>query len=115
MRCAMPREHHDRIEGSNSRQPLRVSCASDDPPTPRERRVVGFACKPADSAPVSGIYRVVHNLHRAPHEIVVLCGEELPTCRSCKFDVTFTLVEAVEHVTHDMDFAGSIFEWERAA
>ncbi len=111
----MPREHHRWFEGSNSRQPLRVSCASDDLPTSPEPCVVEFACKPGHSAPASGIYRVVHKLHRAPHEVVLLRGEELPTCRSCKVDVTFTLVEAVEHVTHDMDFAGPILPWERAA
>ncbi len=64
---------------------------------------------------MSGIYRLIHKLHRAPHEVLVLRGEQLPTCRSCKTEVTFTLVETIDHITHDMDLAGPIFDWERAA
>jgi hypothetical protein len=76
---------------------------------------MSLVCHAGQSAPASGIYRVVHKVHRAPHEVVVLRGEELPACRSCKVDVTFMLVEAVEHVTHDMDFAGPILLWKEAA
>jgi hypothetical protein len=77
--------------------------------------VTGFVCRPGDRVLVSGLYRVVHTSHRAPHGVLVFRGEELPTCRSCKRDVTFTLITAVEHVTHDMDFAGPILPWKEAA
>ncbi len=108
----MRREKHDRSEDSSSQQPLRIVRASHVLPTSRER-AVAIVCHPGQCAPVSGIYRVIHNVHRAPHEVLILRGEELPMCRSCKLDVTFTLVEAVEHVTHDMDFAGPVLSWKK--
>lgn len=74
-----------------------------------------LVCKLGQLAPASGIYRAVHRMHRAPHEVLVLRGEELPPCRSCRAEVTFTLVQALEHVTHDMDFAGPVLPWEEAA
>lgn len=57
-------------------------------------------------APISGVYTVVHDLHRAPHEALIVRGEVLPACRICKLDVRFRVVEAVSHLTHDWDFAG---------
>ena len=63
--------------------------------------------RPGQFAPVSGIYFAIHaDAHRAPHEVMVIRGEELPTCRTCKSNVVFEVLEVVPHVRHDMDFAG---------
>ncbi len=62
--------------------------------------------KPGEAAPVSGIYTVQHHAHRENHEVVILRGEELPACRSCKAEVRFYVKHQASHVTHDWDFAG---------
>ena len=60
-----------------------------------------------DTAPVSGLYMVSHaKQHRASHASVILQGDVLPSCRTCKDKVTFTLDQTVEYLLHDMDFAG---------
>ena len=60
---------------------------------------------PGELAPVSGIYRVEHlRGHRDAHLAVIIRGEELPTCRTCKEQVTYTVVQMTSHVTHDWDF-----------
>ncbi len=62
--------------------------------------------KPGETAPVSGIYTVLHQTHRENHEVVILRGEELPFCRSCQVEVRFQVKQQASHVTHDWDFAG---------
>jgi len=64
--------------------------------------------KPGEIAPTSGIYAVIHEGHRPPHELLVIRGEEFPPCRTCKLGVVFEPVQAVEHLTHDLDFAGLV-------
>ena len=43
----------------------------------------------------SGIYRVVHDKHRLPHEVTLLCGEQFPKCMKCEALVYFELVRSV--------------------
>jgi len=62
--------------------------------------------RPGQMAPISGVYLVVHDLHRPPHDAMIVRGELLPACRVCKLDVRFRVVESVSHLTHDWDFAG---------
>ncbi len=56
--------------------------------------------------PVSGIYRVLHDGHRADHEVLAIRGEEFPACRICKVEVKFQVSRVTPHVTHDFDLAG---------
>jgi hypothetical protein len=70
--------------------------------TPRKRLY-----HPGERAPVSGKYKAIHVQHRPSHVVLLIRGEELPTCRSCKAGIRFVLVEAVSHAMHDMDFAGA--------
>jgi hypothetical protein len=44
--------------------------------------------------------------HRDRHEVVIIRGEELPSCRTCKLNVWFEIVRPISHITHDWDFSG---------
>jgi hypothetical protein len=70
-------------------------------------------------APISGIYLAFHGEipnregdratyfeHRQPHQVIVIRGEELPSCRICRQAVRFELVHAISYVCDDMDFVG---------
>lgn len=60
---------------------------------------------PGELAPVSGIYRVVHlSGHREPHLAVIIRGEQLPSCRTCKGNVRFAVVQMASHVTTRLGF-----------
>jgi CheY-like chemotaxis protein len=54
--------------------------------------------KPGDLVPESGVYRVLHNRHRSPHESTLKEGETFPACKKCGEDVRF------EHLV----FAGAL-------
>ncbi len=55
-------------------------------------RPKGYAT--GDIAPVTGIYRVVHNAHRLPHEVMIRRNDNFPCCAKCCDDVLFDLVHA---------------------
>jgi hypothetical protein len=63
--------------------------------------------RPGDLAPITGIYLVSHgSRHRDRHEVVIIRGEQLPTCRSCQLNVSYEIVRPISHITHDWDFSG---------
>jgi hypothetical protein len=70
--------------------------------------------KPGQMVPISGIYTVVHVVHRSDHEVIAIRGEEFPSCRVCRANVTFYPAQAVTHMTHDFDLAGPCFQMRRA-
>jgi len=47
------------------------------------------AYRTGEVAPVTGIYRVVHQEHRPDHDAVIIRSENLPACRTCNGDVQF--------------------------
>lgn len=62
--------------------------------------------KPGQIVPDSGIYTAVHPMHRPPHEVVAIRGEEFPPCRVCKDEVRFYVSSTVPHMMHDFDLTG---------
>lgn len=63
--------------------------------------------RPGELAPITGIYMVTHGArHRERHEVVVIRGEQLPTCRTCKLNLSYQIVRPISHITHDWDFSG---------
>lgn len=73
-----------------------------------ERRA-GAVCKR------SGVHRVIHDQHRAPHQAIVQQGEVFPTCRGCGPQVRFEFLRPleaageVEHIGYDWDFVESLW------
>jgi CheY-like chemotaxis protein len=59
--------------------------------------------KPGDLVTVSGIYRIVHDRHRRPHEGVLVVGQRFPSCRQCGDRVRFELI-----LTREADGAPSL-------
>ncbi len=47
----------------------------------------------------SGIYRVVHEKHRLPHEVTLLSGQLFPRCMKCEGLVYFELVRSAPDIT----------------
>jgi hypothetical protein len=47
-----------------------------------------------DTVPETGIYKVTHNLHRLPHEVVLAKDETFPGCAKCGSEVLFELAYA---------------------
>jgi hypothetical protein len=64
------------------------------------------AYKPGQVAPTSGIYTVIHQEHRPPHEVLAIRGEEFPSCRGCKDQVRFEVASPIPHMMHDFDLTG---------
>ena len=56
-----------------------------------------------DVAPRSGVYRVHHYAHRAPHTVIVLAGTVLPRCKRCGQRVQFVAIVAGEPIEQDAD------------
>jgi hypothetical protein len=46
--------------------------------------------------PESGIYRVIHAVHRLPHAVTICKGENFPRCAKCADLVSFELIRAVD-------------------
>jgi hypothetical protein len=55
----------------------------------------GQALKTGAMVPSTGIYKVIHEAHRLPHEVMLLGGERFPRCAKCGDSVAFELVRRV--------------------
>jgi hypothetical protein len=64
------------------------------------------AFTPGQMVPISGLYTVIHQGHRAQHEVLAVRGDEFPGCRVCKDAVRFYVSQVVPYITHDFDLAG---------
>ena len=53
--------------------------------------------------PQSGIYKVIHQRHRLPHEVTLLRDERFPKCARCQDEVTFTLVRTVSFTDESLE------------
>ena len=63
--------------------------------------------KPGQTAPRSGVYRVYHYAHRAPHEVLIVAGTKFPKCRGCGDRVQFAPLIGGEPLEQDRDLAAS--------
>jgi hypothetical protein len=57
-----------------------------------------------DTVPETGIYRVIHNLHRLPHEAVLAKDEKFPRCAKCSNEVLFELAYAAPDLFHRLKY-----------
>lgn len=79
---------------SGKKQKLRLIHARQDMPAAKQ-----FRC--GERIPESGIYRVVHGMHRLPHEVTLLGGQLFPKCMKCEDLVYFELVRGVPDAALD--------------
>lgn len=77
-----------------NRQKLRLVPARQDMPAARQ-----FRC--GERIPESGIYCVIHDKHRLPHEVTLLSGQLFPKCTKCEDLVYFELIRAVPDTALD--------------
>lgn len=73
------------------------------------------AFKPGQMVPISGLYTVVHQKHRAEHEVLAIRGDEFPGCRVCKDEVRFYVAQVIPYITHDFDLAGPRLQGRKKA
>ena len=59
--------------------------------------------------PSSGIYKVIHHLHRASHEVTLLVGDVFPRCAKCGDAVRFELLRSAPDL-QSRDFAIHLYE-----
>jgi hypothetical protein len=52
--------------------------------------------KPGQVVPKAGIYRVLHDRHRLPHNATFTAGDHFPPCSKCASNVRFELMVAAE-------------------
>jgi hypothetical protein len=52
--------------------------------------------KPGELVPKAGIYKVLHQGHRAPHEVSLKVNDTFPACNHCGAKVRFELVVPTE-------------------
>lgn len=52
----------------------------------------------------TGIYRVIHDQHRLPHEVILFEGERFPRCSRCNDRVRFVMVYPAAEVHADRSF-----------
>ena len=62
-----------------------------------------------EQIPTSGIYSVIHNGHRLPHEVTLLEGEIFPRCAKCGDLVEFELVLAVAYSRSPSSFSVRLY------
>jgi hypothetical protein len=60
--------------------------------------------RPGDEAPESGVYTVLHQLHRESHAATILKGERFPACAHCAGEVRFILLRGATPISDDSDF-----------
>jgi hypothetical protein len=62
----------------------------------------GQVFEPGEECPLSGIYRVVHDLgHAKDHEVTCIYREKFPACHNCGHQVRFVLEHGAHHVGID--------------
>lgn len=62
--------------------------------------------------PHSGVYRVIHQSHRVPHEVTLLYGQDFPRCAKCQDTVIFELVRPVTFDDEDPTISSKIRLYE---
>ena len=78
---------------SSKKRKLRLVTPRHGMPDKKKR----FRC--GETIPESGIYRVVHDQHRLPHEVTLLGDQVFPRCIKCDGTVYFELVRGVPDLT----------------
>jgi hypothetical protein len=68
---------------------------------------------PGEHVCITGVYEVMHQGHRPPHQVWLWADEKFPRCLHCKGGVIFKFVRRAKepicnHASTDEDFAGGV-------
>lgn len=63
-----------------------------------------------EAVPHSGIYQVIHEGHRLPHEVTLIAGEIFPRCSNCKDAVQFQAIRQATLAQADKSFKIVVYE-----
>jgi len=70
-----------KVSAANTRRQVKKPLALDRP-------------SPGTEVLKSGVYRVFHHKHRAPHDVILMQSETFPACSKCGAAVRFQLIKA---------------------
>lgn len=65
--------------------------------------------KSSDSIPATGIYLVIHEEHRLPHEVTLIAGQVFPPCARCHAAVRFQLVRELPDLARERRGSVSLY------
>ena len=65
--------------------------------------------KTGQQIPESGVYKVIHQQHRLPHEVTLLKDETFPRCAKCGDRVVFELVHAAPYRRDGIAFQVQVY------
>src|SRR5882672_10049805 len=79
-------------------------------PGPRSKRGQKLPFRTGEPIPESGIYRVIHEGHRLPHEVSLFSDQVFPRCAKCNDAVKFELIQAATDLLNEHGFRIYLYE-----
>lgn len=63
-----------------------------------------------EPVPTSGLYQVLHSIHRVSHEVTLVHYEAFPPCTMCGDHIDFELLREIPEIDSDYNFRIRLFQ-----